>query len=329
MRAKGVTTHLPSFTMRPRLMYLKRRHRTRGRTGAHAGIVALLLLATACSRSPTSTAPGSLPAADASIAPISAEQVSTPTEVHKCNEGEPVVSGIRQALGFGDLLWIVTADGGLRSVDLAAARIESPLAGTHVTAIHRSKGGALWIATTDAAHRLTVRERKGGSIWVPILQTTTSDQDAWLAELEGAPVVVTTSALFRLQSGVLRRVGLSEKLDACLGPRPSTAVAGRSLYLGVDRGEWGGGVRRIGLDDGAVTSITKKDTPGLCVGPLDPACDPVTAVTFDIPSPERGTGMHPRGGGPPAHGRRGSRPPSVRRRRHDGERVGHPRCGSD
>jgi hypothetical protein len=59
-------------------------------------------------------------------------------------------------------------------------------------------------------------------------------------------------------------------------------LAGDSVYLGFNNGEWGGGLQRVELRTGVVTNIERRDTKELCAGPLNSACDPVTAV---IPDP--------------------------------------------
>jgi hypothetical protein len=63
----------------------------------------------------------------------------------------------------------------------------------------------------------------------------------------------------------------------------ASPIAGGSIYVGTNMGEWGGGLQRIELQTGAVTNIERRDGKGLCEGPLNSDCDPITAV---IPDPQ-------------------------------------------
>lgn len=59
-----------------------------------------------------------------------------------------------------------------------------------------------------------------------------------------------------------------------------------ALYLGANRGEFGGALERIDLTTGAITKLERRDNARLCAGPLNSDCDPVTAVIADPDRPE-------------------------------------------
>lgn len=66
-----------------------------------------------------------------------------------------------------------------------------------------------------------------------------------------------------------------------------------SLYVGLNRGEFGGGLRRVDLDTGTISIVSaQSDDP--CGGALSPACQPVVGL---FPAPDRpgcvivGTGL--------------------------------------
>src|SRR5262249_29218718 len=48
--------------------------------------------------------------------------------------------------------------------------------------------------------------------------------------------------------------------------------------VGLERGEWGGGLQRIDRRTGAVTTVESNASGELCGGPLNSDCDPVTAM---------------------------------------------------
>lgn len=53
------------------------------------------------------------------------------------------------------------------------------------------------------------------------------------------------------------------------------------LFVGLDAGEWGGGLSRIERRTGRTVTIERNSTGGLCDGPLNTACDPVNAIVDD------------------------------------------------
>ena len=53
---------------------------------------------------------------------------------------------------------------------------------------------------------------------------------------------------------------------------------GDLVYIGHNRGEWGGGLQVLDLATGIVSDIDRRDGPGLCDGPLNGDCDPVTGL---------------------------------------------------
>ncbi len=63
----------------------------------------------------------------------------------------------------------------------------------------------------------------------------------------------------------------------------ASPARGRDLYVGLDFGEFGGGLQRVDLATGASHWIERHDSGEYCGHPLDSQCDPVTAV---IPDPD-------------------------------------------
>jgi hypothetical protein len=50
------------------------------------------------------------------------------------------------------------------------------------------------------------------------------------------------------------------------------------LFVGLNSGEWGGGLIRIDRKSGGVETIERNATGDLCGGPLNTACDPVHGI---------------------------------------------------
>lgn len=71
------------------------------------------------------------------------------------------------------------------------------------------------------------------------------------------------------------------KLQQELGPplANGTALAtGDAVWLGLNVGEWGGGLRRISRVDGRVDVVERNRSGDLCGGPLNTQCDPVNGL---------------------------------------------------
>jgi len=58
----------------------------------------------------------------------------------------------------------------------------------------------------------------------------------------------------------------------------ATHVTKEYIFVGLNAGEWGGGLTRIDRRTGRVEVIEKKLGDGACKEPLDAACDPVNAI---------------------------------------------------
>jgi hypothetical protein len=70
-------------------------------------------------------------------------------------------------------------------------------------------------------------------------------------------------------------------IAASLGQAARIATPdGRSIYVGYNLGEWGGGLRRIELPTGSISFVTEA-SEALCGGSINPACDPVVGLFPD------------------------------------------------
>jgi hypothetical protein len=55
-------------------------------------------------------------------------------------------------------------------------------------------------------------------------------------------------------------------------------VTPQAVFVGLNAGEWGGGLKRIDRRSGGVETIERNTTGGLCDGPLNTDCDPVQGL---------------------------------------------------
>lgn len=94
------------------------------------------------------------------------------------------------------------------------------------------------------------------------------------------PVIVSQRGLLPLASG-----GTRQSFAASLAPYGHlAATSDRSLYVGYNRGEWGGGLRHVDLRSGVISFVAQQvDKP--CEGILNPACAPIVGLFPDRQTP--------------------------------------------
>jgi len=92
----------------------------------------------------------------------------------------------------------------------------------------------------------------------------------------GPGVLTTTGVLLPSGQGFTRRpTAASLERHARV-----SALTGDELFVGYNKGEWGGGLRRIDVPAGTV-SFVKEDSEDLCGGRLNLACAPVVGIIRD------------------------------------------------
>lgn len=99
---------------------------------------------------------------------------------------------------------------------------------------------------------------------------------ALFATESGPGVLTTTRALIPSENRWFRRL-LAGAVDR---HAHVSARTGDDLFVGYNRGEWGGGLRRIDLSTGAVFIVREPGTD-ICGGRLDPECSPVVGIVPD------------------------------------------------
>ena len=112
-----------------------------------------------------------------------------------------------------------------------------------------------------------------------------SDEDKPLALFSDgeAPAVLSQKSIRILAGdGNWKLIGLQSALRQGVQMQVASPTTGGTAYIGINIGEWGGGLQRVDLTNGAVTSVERRDSTQLCAGPLNSDCDPVTGV---IPDP--------------------------------------------
>ena len=222
----------------------------------------------------------------AAVVPPLAPAIAVPD-----GRGERVTRGLSAQVAevafYEGQLWARGADGTLASVDVATGERRQHLEAHVVVAIRRTAAGGLWALAADPhSSDLRVWQRAGGG-WEPLFEMSSpATAPLGLDEIGGRALVVTERALFVLgASGGPRGVALDQPLRRGRVQQMSVAAADASLaYVGANSGELGGALYRVELGTGHVEAVERVDGPGLCDGPFNPGCDPVTGIVRD---PER------------------------------------------
>ena len=211
----------------------------------------------------------------------------------KRNKGDPVLGErIAEGIVFSGHLWLRGAmaahddpSGGLISLDLSS----------EARSVHYEKGvldiekagSTLWVLRTASS----TKNEFVVSIWskgvfenLAQFESSPEDRPIALLSAKGIPVVLLNKSFrkYSHEGRAWHREPLKGGLRA--GVQVSVAVPNdaHAVYVGINRGEWGGGLQRVDLGTGTVTDVERCDSPELCEGPLNSDCDPVTGV---IPDP--------------------------------------------
>jgi hypothetical protein len=122
----------------------------------------------------------------------------------------------------------------------------------------------------------TLRKRALGKWSTEASVDTNHDELASVSCSAGGFTLLTSRRVIEISGGKVTSLTLSEPVG--IGVIASVYADAQKLLLGVDAGEWGGGLQRIDRRTGAVTTIERNATGDLCDGPLNTACDPVNGI---------------------------------------------------
>lgn len=198
---------------------------------------------------------------------------------------EPVRPGqesfITQAVFTDGRLWVLADSGELSSIapdenKWAPATLPESV---HALCVLDGRIVAATGARKDSP-RWTLR-RRSESQW-SAFATVPTDGDNLLAMscAQGRISLLTQRRLITVAGDRQTSVPLTEPMRG--GVMSATYATEESVYLGIDAGEWGGGLRRIDRLTGRVTTLERSTDGDLCSGPLNADCDPVNAI---VPEP--------------------------------------------
>ena len=190
-------------------------------------------------------------------------------------------SFLKRAVFAEGRLWLLSDGGELSSLaEHDAHRAQEKLPGSVVDVCRRADA-LVAVTCADAAFRSwTVRGHRAG-IWTDEGSVAAAHREQLLSLscTDDAVVLLTDSRLIERAKAGRRTVSLSGDLGPVL--LASTYADATTLFVGINAGEWGGGLRRIDRRTGKVTAVARNATGGGCDGPLNQGCDPVNAIVGD------------------------------------------------
>lgn len=181
-------------------------------------------------------------------------------------------------------LWIVAKDGHVWSVKPGdtAARHEAVRTPAEDICV---RDGAPLVATCSAHSCATYlfRSYVGGG-WSTVASLDTGDSIWRMSCSHEAISLLTNRRVIQIVDGQIRRAGGG--WQPRIGTHTSFLARGDSAFIGLDSGEWGGGLLRVDMATGKPTKVESHASGGLCGKPLDAGCDPVNALEVSPWNPD-------------------------------------------
>jgi hypothetical protein len=192
-----------------------------------------------------------------------------------------------EAIGCGGLSWIRTRSGELGTVDQLGHVGRMPV--SSVKDVHRSSHGELLIlrgrsGDNESSSSVTVARYDGtGFIDLPAITLADDEVPLGIVDDDGVPVVITDARLLVLQeTRSIRRLNppLGEEVRRG-GAMAAVPTRGGTVYVGLNRGEFGGGVQAIEMSSGRVSQVRLESTASDGTTRSEAVADTVTAMVAD------------------------------------------------
>ncbi|HKM53998.1 MAG TPA: hypothetical protein VJY33_11360 [Isosphaeraceae bacterium] len=194
-------------------------------------------------------------------------------------------SFLTRAVFADERLWVLSDAGELSSIrEGRDERVEESLPESALDLCLRDGHPMVITCQRDGCTNWTLRRWVSGKWSVDATVPTENDDFVALRCSADDVVVLTSRRLIDAGSQKQSAVGLSEKVRP--GLVASVHVTADYVFVGLNAGEWGGGLRRIERRSGGVTVIEGNATGDLCGGTLNAACDPVNGIAAEPWKPD-------------------------------------------
>ncbi|MHC1728162.1 MAG: hypothetical protein AB9866_19515 [Syntrophobacteraceae bacterium] len=186
-------------------------------------------------------------------------------------------SFLRRAVFADGRLWLLSDAGELSSiVEGNDSRTDSGLSDPVADICVQSGHLEAITCTRENCTEWSFHQQTGGNWLQQMTIQTQGDALVGMACSAERMTIVTSKRLVEVSSGNQRSVTLSETLETSL--ITSLFAESDNLFIGINMGEWGGGLRRVNRRTGKVDTIERNISGELCGGPLNTECDPVNGI---------------------------------------------------
>jgi hypothetical protein len=194
-------------------------------------------------------------------------------------------SFIHRAIFADGRLWLLSDAGLLSSIaDGEDNRVEAMLPEPALDLWSQGGQPAVITCRRDRCTDWTLRERIDGRWTVMAKVSTEGDRFVAIGRTATMVTLLTSRRIIEIAGGNQSATALSRPLRA--GPITSVHIAPSGIFVGVNAGEWGGGLQRVDRQTGEVSTIERNTSGQLCGGPLNTECDPVNGIAAEPWKPE-------------------------------------------
>lgn len=192
---------------------------------------------------------------------------------------------LKRAVFADGRLWILSDAGKLSHISEGQdTRIEEPLPGPALDLCVQDAQPVVITAPIQGGSPWTLH-RRGHDGWRSDAQISTKSETLLAMDCAANRVtLLTTRRLIDINGDTQRAISLNERLGSRL---ISSAYSTKNhFFIGLNAGEWGGGLHRIDRRSGEITTIEHNSTGARCGGPLNTACDPVNGIAAEPWNPD-------------------------------------------
>ncbi|MHA6718559.1 hypothetical protein ACX40Y_03810 [Sphingomonas sp. RS6] len=185
---------------------------------------------------------------------------------------------ITRAVFADERLWMMSDDGSLLSIGPNDRSPQSAKIDGKAVEICKSNGNLTVIIQNDNEHWSASTRSSAGWVKGAVVPIESENLVALACTEEATAIaIVTNRRLIEIDGAAVRTVKLSSELQPSFGIG-TALMTPDTIWVGLNAGEWGGGLRRIKRGEGKVEAIEKNQSGELCGGPLNANCDPVNGI---------------------------------------------------
>jgi hypothetical protein len=203
---------------------------------------------------------------------------------------------IAESVFHSNFLWTLGQHGILLRVDLEKKKAAPFEFARYVADLYINEKNEFFVLAGERADAADWRIlKKNGDDWLEVASLKRNpaqkrENDAereiiGLAEYQNRLLVLTETEVYRQKTESEWQIVKLQNKGRFGLQTPFAVTDNGFIYVGINHGEFGGGLWRIDLTDGSLINIEKKTVGKICFRPLYTGCDPVTSVVKDAENP--------------------------------------------